>query len=69
MHSAAASSPDDPCGNDKPMVIRPSDNGVLKSPNYPQPYDDNANCQWRIEAEENHVVKLDNFTAFDLEDG
>ena len=68
-YSAAPNTPDDPCGEDKPMIIRLSENGEVKSPNYPQAYDDNSNCQWRIEAEVNHVVKLGSFAAFDLEDG
>ncbi|XP_072174323.1 cubilin-like [Diadema setosum] len=41
-------------------------NGVITSPNYPQPYDHNDHCVWRIEAPAGETITY-TFTAFDIE--
>uniref|UniRef100_A0A4W4FUD6 Ovochymase 2 n=1 Tax=Electrophorus electricus TaxID=8005 RepID=A0A4W4FUD6_ELEEL len=39
---------------------------AVQSPNYPQPYSNNAHCRWIVYAPKGHVVKLC-FADFDLE--
>ena len=40
--------------------------GSIHSPNYPQVYDDHADCVWRISVNRNHNIKL-TFQDFDVE--
>ncbi|KAF6018834.1 hypothetical protein EB796_022840 [Bugula neritina] len=51
-----------PCGG----VIR-GDNGVITSPNYPQPYDHDMGCAWEIIADEGLQIEL-TVNNFDLEE-
>ena len=39
---------------------------MIESPNYPNPYPHNRNCEWRITVESGRQVLL-NVTAFDIE--
>lgn len=40
--------------------------GVIHSPNYPNNYPNNQDCEWLIQVDRNHLVNL-TFTDFDLE--
>lgn len=40
--------------------------GEFSSPNYPQSYPHNTQCQWIIEVEYGHLVEI-TFTDFDFE--
>lgn len=40
--------------------------GEIHSPNYPQPYNNNTDCSWIIQADYGHRILL-NFTDFDTE--
>ncbi|NWR90257.1 CUBN protein, partial [Furnarius figulus] len=40
--------------------------GEIRSPNYPQPYNNNTDCSWVIQVDHSHRVLL-NFTDFDIE--
>ena len=42
-------------------------NGAIQSPNHPQNYPHNTNCEWNITVAEFQTVKL-TFKEFDLED-
>nr|CAB3234645.1 cubilin-like [Phallusia mammillata] len=42
--------------------------GVIASPNYPLPYDDNTTCFWKLEAQPGYFIRL-SFEDFNLEGG
>ena len=58
----------DACGVEKPVVFTNSLTGELLSPNYPESYPNNADCQWHIKADDGFVVRL-TFLEFDVEAG
>lgn len=43
-----------------------SSRGSISSPNYPKPYSDNAQCEWRISINEGSVIQIV-FSDLDLE--
>lgn len=49
-------------------LIATSETQILKSPNYPLPYDNNLLCSWTIELEDLGSITLLNFTDLDLAD-
>lgn len=54
------------CGSGRPNVIQ-AQNGVFTSPNHPEDYPNNANCQWRLVGQESTSrVKLQ-FEIFETE--
>ena len=57
---------EDPCGAGKPLLISNSTTGEISSPNFPNPYPDNADCQWHIHSISGNVIRLA-FSTFDLE--
>ena len=50
------------------MVIENQRTGEVLSPNYPAPYDNDADCQWHITVDVGFVIQL-TFHEFDVEDG
>ena len=36
----------DPCGGNKPLVIKELVDGYIQSPNYPNNYTNSLDCQW-----------------------
>ena len=50
--------PTDPCGSEKPLIIRNSISGNITSPNYPFNYPDLSDCQWEIHANDGEAVTL-----------
>ena len=60
---------DGPCDEGQhPMVINGSIEGYIMSPNYPEPYPNDANCQWVIRVPETHAILI-TILHFDLEYG
>ena len=58
----------DPCGHNKPLLITDSHTGEILSPNYPEEYPNNADCQWHVNAEDGFTISL-TFPEFDLVEG
>ena len=48
----------DPCGNEKPLIIDNTTHGNITSPNYPNNYPANVDCQWEIHAHYGEAVVL-----------
>ena len=42
--------------------------GEISSPNYPESYPNDADCQWHIIVDDGYVIQL-TFPEFDVEDG
>ena len=57
-----------PCGIDAPLQITNSPTGEILSPDYPDNYPNDANCEWHIQVDDGCVVELI-FVEFDVEDG
>ena len=57
----------DPCG-DIPLVLSGSTTGTIQSPNYPNDYPNDADCNWLIEVDGGSVVQL-TIVNFIVEDG
>ena len=58
--------PIDPCGSQTPLIIDGSLGGYISTPNYPEDYPSNSDCQWEIHANEGEAVTL-TFIDFDTE--
>jgi hypothetical protein len=43
--------------------------GLIMSPNYPDKYDPNLNCEYRFEASPNDYVQIDFLEPFEIERG
>ena len=56
------------CVDLKPLAISGYSNGVIKSPNYPGDYPDNANCQWIITVDARSTINI-TFIDINLEKG
>ena len=48
----------DPCGNKRPLIIDNTTHGNITSPNYPNYYPSNVDCQWEIHAQHGEAVVL-----------
>ena len=48
----------DPCGNERPLIIDNTTHGNITSPNYPNYYPANVDCQWEIHAHYGEAVVL-----------
>ena len=48
----------DPCGNKRPLIIDNTTHGNITSPNYPNYYPANVDCQWEIHAQHGEAVVL-----------
>ena len=48
----------DPCGNERPLIIDNTTHGNITSPNYPNYYPANVDCQWEIHANYGEAVIL-----------
>ena len=48
----------DPCGSDKPLIIKDSISGNITSPRYPNPYLSNLDCEWEIHAQDEEAVVI-----------
>ena len=58
----------DPCGDQKPFVYEgDASSGNITSPNYPEPYSSNHDCEWKISVDPSLVIEITVF-AFDVED-
>ena len=58
----------DPCGDRKPFVYEGDALlGNITSPNYPQPYGSNHDCEWKISVDPSLVIEIIVF-SFDIED-
>ena len=57
----------DPCGA-IPLVLSGSTTGTIQSPNYPNDYPNDADCNWLIEVDGGSVVQL-TIVNFVVEDG
>ena len=58
----------DPCGDQKPFVYAgDASSGNITSPNYPEPYSSNHDCEWKISVDPSLVIEIIVF-AFDIED-
>ena len=55
------------CDNEYMTEIRDS-TGFITSPNYPEPYTNNASCLWHIMTEDNLILHL-SFLKFEIEEG
>jgi len=63
----AAAPPGDPCTPERRPMVLSGESGWFTSSNYPVNYNDNADCQWLIEAVQwNTTVRID-FTTFNTE--
>ena len=60
-------STDAPCGHNKPLLITNSSTGEILSPNYPEQYPNNADCQWHIIVDDGFIISL-TFPEFFVED-
>ncbi|XP_071959713.1 low-density lipoprotein receptor-related protein 12-like [Antedon mediterranea] len=47
-------------------VVQHQGQGRITSPNFPNPYDDNSNCHWKIRADDGHTVTV-RFTLMNIE--
>ena len=48
----------DPCGSNKPLIIKDSISGNITSPRYPNPYLSNLDCEWEIHAQDGEAVVI-----------
>ena len=57
---------DDPCSDNQPRLIKDLPKGEILSPNYPEQYPNNADCQWHVKVEDGFIISL-TFPELDLE--
>ena len=58
--------PNDPCGPLKPIALNNYGSGYIISPNYPDPYPNEADCQWHISLKANQTLMF-KILDFELE--
>ena len=58
--------PNDPCGPSKPISLDNYGGGYIISPNYPDNYPDEADCQWNMLLKANQTLIFE-LLDFDLE--
>lgn len=55
------------CGSNYTEIVSPGNSTMFVSPNYPENYDNDLNCQWSFEATRGRHLKM-NFIEFELEE-
>ena len=56
------------CGSSNPITLSSYGDGIIKSPNYPDSYPNNADCKWQMHRKSNQTLYL-KILDFDLEYG
>uniref|UniRef100_A0A2A4JDL6 Cubilin n=2 Tax=Heliothis virescens TaxID=7102 RepID=A0A2A4JDL6_HELVI len=55
------------CGSNATVTILPGNTTAIKSPNYPQDYDDNLNCEWVFKSQLGRHLTV-SFSEFNIEE-